>query len=1100
MRKFLLLLSLIIASLALSINTSQAVPAYNKAVNVTLPDGSQLTLRLVGDEFFHYKLTTDGYQVVQGSDGYYYYYTPQSASTRSANTGTRASNPSNRTSQEKSYLRGISTGVNQEYYQAGIAVAKMKREAMNSQAALTRVAAPTASGTMQVGIKGIIILAEFQDVKFQSSHTQATFERLVNEEGYSDNGAIGSARDYYIENSLGTYSPTFTVSSIVTLPENREYYGANDEYGNDLLPAQMVLDACIEADSEIDFSQFDTDGDGYIDNVFVFYAGHNEAEYGPEESVWPHKWALYPTSRYSNGNCTGSVIFDGVTASIYSCTSELKGSSGTTLCGISTFAHEFGHVLGLPDFYDCDYSESGGETVGLYNISIMSSGNYNSNGNIPPYYSVLEREILGWNSPVNLATVGDEVTLYPIHTEAGNNSYYLKTDQDGEIFMFESRKAEGWDAPLGTSGFLIYHVDRSTRLVDGVTALSRWTENTLNDYYGHPCARFIESSGVASFLDSLDRVFYPGSSNRTTFKLGDYGFESWNGEALSINITNISNNNGTVTLKLSSELEQGTLVGTVTNQNGETIGGAEITITSINSSTVTYSTTSDENGEYSFEEVTADTYTLSCSALEYKSTTTQVTITQDETTTQNITLEDAEKVTISGSVTTQEQVALSGVKVMFELTSTDYTSDVKRSAASSTSGGKITFSPVTPVELSTNGVNSISSSISTIQKAALASKESSTDTNGDYTIEDLQYGTYTISFSLSGYTTYYLEGQILDGTSTTIDATLSAIITELMSNYSWGTPLVNGNVSTGSAFYAASLWESGDLDDILGKSIEAVAIKVYGSTGDAITANVYLNGSPYESVTQAIGSSDDISFPLTSSILITSGSSIRVEYSIPTGCYVATDTGAAEDGKSNLYSINGSDWERLSGSGISGSFMTALQYNKGSDEPETPMIEILEVSQNSFTLSYGSTDANIESWAIRLKQSSASKWTEYNVDFYGAVIINELTSNTQFDIEIEASFKGNTSSASTTVTTTSTTAPFAAMSNIKYNYSVNDTFYCELTNLSESTTKTVWYLDSTVVNTGSITFSESGTEHTIKCEITYSSGRTETLKRKVLVN
>lgn len=1098
MKKLFTFLSLVITALVLSISTSMAVPAYSKPVSVTQPDGTQITLKLIGDEFFHYKLTSDGYQVVQGSDGYYYYYTAQSASTKLAGSGMRASDPNNRTAQEQSYLRGMSTGVNQEFYELGVAAAKIKREMLANQASLTRVLAPTTSGTMQVGERGIIILAEFQDVKFQSSHTKTTFERLVNEEGYSDNGAIGSARDYYIDNSLGVFTPTFTVSSIVTLPENREYYGGNDDNGVDLLPAQMILDACIEADSEIDFSQFDTDGDGYIDNVFVFYAGHNEAEHGPEESVWPHKWSLYPKSSYGiYGNCTGSAIFDGVTALVYSCTSELKGSSGTTLCGISTFAHEFGHVLGLPDFYDCDYDESGGETVGLYNISIMSSGNYNSNGNIPPYYSVLEREIIGWNTPVNLATVGDEVTLYPVHTKEGNNGYYLNTDQEGEIFMFESRKAEGWDAPLGTSGLLIYQVDRSTRDVGGVTALSRWTSNTLNDYYTHPCARFIESSGVTSSSNTLNKIFYPGSSNNSSFKEGDYGFESWNGVPLSVNIVNISNNNGTVTLQLSSQLELGMLKGSVKNSSGKAVADAEITLVSTTTSTTIYSTTSDENGEYSFNELICDTYTLSCSALNYSNATIDsIAILHNETTTQEIVLEDAEKHSVNGKITSQDKTPLSGVTVVFELISTDYSNSNR---SSSVPNSDLTVMKIGISEIGENSPEN-NSSITAMQRSVVYRYEATTNQDGEYSIDDLLLGTYTVSFSLDGYHPYSIDNQILDGSSTlTIDGVLSTISTELMSYHSWSNQYVYSAVSAGSEYSVACEWQDGELGNLTGKNLEALTIYIYNGLGLNTTAKLYINGNLTETVTQTIGG-ELVTFNLSSRPFISSNTSVRVEYSIPDGAYAAIDNGDSKDGKGNLISLDQSSWTTLKSNNIAGNWVASLLYNKGSNTPDTPVLEIGSITQTSFILYFQTTDANIESWTVRFKPTNSTEWTEATGTWSSALKFNNLSSGTSYDIEVTATFMNENSSASISATTLSTTAPFAAISGISYTYNVGDTYYCELTNLSESTTSVVWYLDSSAVDSSNtITFSTSGAEHTVKCVITYESGRVETLRRKVLV-
>ena len=100
------------------------------------------------------------------------------------------------------------------------------------------------------------------------------------------------------------------------------YYGGNDSDGNDKNPRQMVIDACTQAfNNGVDFAQYDTDNDGYVDNVFIYYAGYNEAEGASANTVWPHRWTL------ANANTTfnGKIVYD------YACTSELKGKSGTNM-------------------------------------------------------------------------------------------------------------------------------------------------------------------------------------------------------------------------------------------------------------------------------------------------------------------------------------------------------------------------------------------------------------------------------------------------------------------------------------------------------------------------------------------------------------------------------------------------------------------------------------------------------------------------------------------------------------------------------------------------------------------------------------------------
>ena len=174
----------------------------------------------------------------------------------------------------------------------------------------------------------------------------------------------------------------------------------------------------------LDFTQYDTDGDGYVDNVFVYYAGYNEAEGGAANTIWPHRWSV------SDAGITSGITFDGKKINDYSCTSELKGTSGTNMCGIGTFCHEFGHVLGLPDFYDT----SGTQSNTLDEWDIMDYGAYSNSGCTPPAYSAYERFFLGYLTPQQINTASD-ITLQPMYlgtTQPANTNQQASSYRDWE--------------------------------------------------------------------------------------------------------------------------------------------------------------------------------------------------------------------------------------------------------------------------------------------------------------------------------------------------------------------------------------------------------------------------------------------------------------------------------------------------------------------------------------------------------------------------------------------------------------------------------------------------------------------------------------------
>ncbi len=523
----------------MSIHFASAIPAYPHPIEIEQPDGTTITVQLFGDEFYHYTLSSDGYQIVQLDDGFYYYYTPEifsNAATRSIPT-VRYNDPSRRTQDERNFAAGISKGVDPSYEAIGLQAAAIRRSALESSRTMATVPAHSPQQDRAFSVmfpqKNIVILAQFSDVKFQSEHTSATFTAMLNQKGYSVGGAIGSSKDYFIFNSRGEYEPEFIVTDIVTLPNSMSYYGANS--GDfDARPAQMIFDACSAANASVNFADYDINNDEIIDAVFVFYAGYNEAEGGPANSIWPHRSDL-----------RGYGDFDGKKIGVYACTSELSGRSGANLAGIGTFTHEFGHVIGLPDLYDTDYAGSGGTSVGFYNISIMSGGGYNAGGHIPPTYIAYERRLLGWAEPVSLTSLSeDEITIMPM-TQNPEIVYYIPTATEGEVFLLESHANESWDEPLDGTGLIITQVRAGTNAYE-----SAYQTNRLNVTPDNMYVRAIESNGSTIAFDDYNRIAYPGARNVTKFGIGSYGFESWEGVAPSVELKNIVNEAGTVTLSI----------------------------------------------------------------------------------------------------------------------------------------------------------------------------------------------------------------------------------------------------------------------------------------------------------------------------------------------------------------------------------------------------------------------------------------------------------------------------------------------------------------------------------------------------------------------
>lgn len=342
--------------------------------------------------------------------------------------------------------------------------------------------------------RSLVILLEFKDVKFQ--YTQQAFHNLLNQSGYSDNNATGSARDYFIACSDSVFQPDFDVYGPYTLSKDMAYYGEQEGDTHDKNVFAAFVEAVQLANEDVDFSQYDTNDDGKVDNIFFYYAGHNQAEGASENTIWPHSSNL----QYKN------IILDNKQVTTYACTSELRGSGGKVMCGIGTFCHEFSHVLGLPDWYDTSYGQY---TVGSW--TIMASGNYNNYGNTPPTYSSYERFYLGWLKPEQLKTFG----TYTMQSLQESNSAFLIASNEhnlignspspNEFFMIEYRTQTGWDTYLPGKGMLVWHIDYSA---------GAWADNTPNN--GNPMRMHLEEAGGRKSNSSASDA-YPGTAGITSF-------------------------------------------------------------------------------------------------------------------------------------------------------------------------------------------------------------------------------------------------------------------------------------------------------------------------------------------------------------------------------------------------------------------------------------------------------------------------------------------------------------------------------------------------------------------------------------------------------
>ncbi|MDR3327520.1 MAG: M6 family metalloprotease domain-containing protein [Prevotellaceae bacterium] len=508
------ILTLFVVLQTVAICGVKAVPAYPFPVDITQPDGSVLTIRVHGDEHFAYVTTEDGYLLKQNANGVYEYATFVNNSIVSI--GVFAKN--RRTKKEIKEISGLNKVI--------------PAEQVNSFRSNSPLKAPVrqnlAPNPLYGSHKGLVILVNFTDKAFIK--TKANFENLLGQTGYNQNGDTGCAREYFEASTMGAFSPRFDVVGPVTLPHNMAFYGAEQGSSSDVNPRQMIIDACNLVASTVNFADYDTDNDGYVDNVFVYYAGHNQAEGADPNTIWPHR-----------GSISGGYYYNGKQLRDYACTSELKGPSGSSMCGIGTFCHEFSHVLGLPDLYD---TASNAYTIGYWDL--MCSGPYNNEGRTPPTYSALERFFLGYSADnITVLKTDSMYTLDPITTS--NAAYIISPNNDvhnlngtnpnpSEYFIIENRQAVGWD---GAADLKVVYSDRWYYLGTGLLITkvnfksSDWVYNTVNTNPNSLGVDIIEADGTATVF-SMTGDTYPGSTNKTYFAPVLNSGTHYNGDLLNI--------------------------------------------------------------------------------------------------------------------------------------------------------------------------------------------------------------------------------------------------------------------------------------------------------------------------------------------------------------------------------------------------------------------------------------------------------------------------------------------------------------------------------------------------------------------------------------
>lgn len=528
MKKIFTRIALALLGLGTSLSV-YAVPACPTPAKVLQPDGTYITVTLVGDEFSNLTITTDGYAVVYNPVNSAWEYAVKAADGQMISAGMLAHDPGLRSKDEKSFISS-----KLEKTELGDVNASEEQKAMLS--AYQEMTAPSKAPIFDYSkFKGLIILAEYSDVPFMRSDFATIANDMANKEnfdGFMSDGVIpekinctGSLKDYFNDNSAGMFRPHFDVIGPVKISYTSTYV-------NQTSYAQTLIKGVLKAADElINYKDYDADGDGVVDMFYVIFSGAG-SNFGGNDSrlVWPHASQVV------------SYALDGVSFGRYACSTELFGKpANKQLDGIGVICHEFSHVLGLPDLYDTDYS-TGGQSIHPNNWSVMASGSYLNDSKTPCGYNVYERYAAGFLEPELLEETAD-YTVQPIHSS--NKGYRINTGFDKEYFLLENRQQVKWNEYLPGHGMLVYRVDLSNPQV--------WTNNKINATSSHNYFELLRATpkytSSTTVADSGGDPF-PGTGNVTSITHETSpSLIGWAKIPSVLTIENIAENDGIISFK-----------------------------------------------------------------------------------------------------------------------------------------------------------------------------------------------------------------------------------------------------------------------------------------------------------------------------------------------------------------------------------------------------------------------------------------------------------------------------------------------------------------------------------------------------------------------
>ena len=368
----------------------------------------------------------------------------------------------------------------------------------------------------------LTVLVEFNDRAFKGDEaaTVTQWNKIFNTVNLTEYPFKGSVHDYFLAQSYGDFSVFFDLVYVKVSGNAAKYRSIGDYDENSQYLVEDIMEL-LKQNPDIDWSLYDWNGDGFINQLLIIYAGHGMNDYSGDNLIWPHQWWMsdHRKDYYKSGGWDGTycdpipVTYGDKQYKVdcYCALAELTRNNDYGSFG--TICHEYTHCFGFPDFYFGRYSY-------VYGWDLMDAGNYNGNGYQPAGYSAHERWFMGWLTPTELKWT-TTITNMPALANEGR-AYLLRNDgHENEYYIIENRQQTDWDASLPGRGILVFHIDYDPSI---------WTST-------------VEPPNHIAYTDEETGISYPARQRYVLFRANDGTSQSfWAYPYLSINnsLTNIS--------------------------------------------------------------------------------------------------------------------------------------------------------------------------------------------------------------------------------------------------------------------------------------------------------------------------------------------------------------------------------------------------------------------------------------------------------------------------------------------------------------------------------------------------------------------------------